>query len=98
VVVVSVGRLRPRSRAAVSAAAAGATFLVAGFLSGRLLDEHGGVLGALEWLLRTLVVLSVVVFMAAGLVLAARTRRLVRARGLGWLLAAWPSGPSSPMG
>jgi alpha/beta superfamily hydrolase len=81
-------RGRRWSRAGVAAIAAGATFVVAGFFSGRLLDEHGGALGALEWLLRTLVVLSAIVFIVAAVVLVARVRRLVRWRPLGWLLAA----------
>lgn len=63
------------------------TFVAAGLASGLLIDEYGGVLGALEWLLRTLVVLAAVVFIVAGSVLVLRVRRRVRSRPLGWLLA-----------
>ncbi len=75
------------ARVAVAAVEAGVTFVVAGALSGLLIDEHGGVLGALEWVLRTLVVIAAVVFIAATIVLIARVRRRVRPRPLGWLLA-----------
>ncbi len=61
--------------------------VVAGPLSGLLIDEHGRVLGALEWLLRTLVVIGAVLFIAGGLVCVLRLRRLVRPRPLGWLVA-----------
>ena len=63
------------------------TFVAAGAASGLLIDEYGGVLGALEWLLRTLVVLAAVVFVLAGAVPALRVRRRVRSRPVGWLLA-----------
>lgn len=64
----------------------GAVFLVAGALSGLLLNERGGVLGAIEWGLRTLVVLAAAVFIVATLVLVLRVRRRLRSRVLGWLL------------
>ncbi|MDP1846580.1 MAG: alpha/beta fold hydrolase [Solirubrobacteraceae bacterium] len=67
--------------------AAAITFVVAGLLSGLLIDEHGGALGALEWVLRTLVVIAAVVFVVAGAVLVTRVRGRVRSRPLGWLLA-----------
>ena len=63
------------------------TFAAAGVLSGLLIDEYGGVLGALEWLLRTLVVIGAALFIVGGLVLVLRLRRLVRPRPLGWLIA-----------
>src|SRR5436305_5311980 len=75
------------SRAARIALAATAVFAVAGAASGLLLDEYGGVLGALEWTLRTLVVASAAVALGAGLVLVLRLRRRVRSRPLGWVLA-----------
>jgi len=76
-----------RPRAAPTALAAALTFVVAGVLSGLLIDEYGGVLGTLEWVLRTVVVIAAAVFIAAGLVLVARVRRRVRRRWLGWLAA-----------
>lgn len=76
-----------RSRAALTTLAAAVTFVVAGALSGLLIDEHGGVLGATGWVLRTVVVLAAAVFIVAGLVLVARVRRRARRRPLGWLMA-----------
>jgi uncharacterized protein len=73
----------PMSRTARIALAAGAVFAVSGLLSGVLLDEYGGVAGALEWLLRTLVVVSGIVALTAAFVLVLRLRRL-RPRPLGW--------------
>ncbi len=75
------------SRLARVALAATAVFAVSGALSGLLLDEHGGAVGALEWVLRTLVVVSLAVALAAAFPLVARLRRRVRRRPLGWALA-----------
>ena len=72
---------------AVATLISAVTFVAAGAASGLLIDEYGGVLGALEWLLRTLVVIAAVVFIVAGAVLVLRVRRRVRSRPLGWLLA-----------
>jgi uncharacterized protein len=72
---------------AVATGLSAVTFVAAGLASGLLIDEYGGVLGALEWLLRTLVVISAVVFIVAGAVLVLRVRRRVRSRPLGWVLA-----------
>ncbi len=74
------------SRAARIALAATVVLAVAGFTSGALIDEHGGLLGALEWVLRTVVVLSATVALAAASVLVLHLRRLVRPRPLGWAL------------
>src|SRR4051794_13066452 len=74
-------------RAARAALAATVVFAVSGVLSGLLIDEYGGVAGALEWVLRTLVVASAAVALAAALVLVLRLRRRVRPRPLGWALA-----------
>jgi uncharacterized protein len=74
-------------RAAVATVVGGLTFVVAGFLSGLLIDEYGGVLGALEWLLRTLVVVGAGLFIVGGLLVILGLRRLVRPRPLGWLVA-----------
>ena len=76
-----------RSRPALTTLVAAVTFVIAGALSGLLIDEYGGVLGALEWVLRTVVVIAAAVFVVAALVLVARVRRHVRPRPLGWLLA-----------
>ena len=75
------------SRAGVAAVVGALTFGVAGVLSGQLIDERGGVLGALEWLLRTLVVIGACLFIVGGLVVVFRLRKLVRPRPLGWLIA-----------
>lgn len=61
--------------------------VVAGVPSGLLIEEHGGVLGALEWVLRTLVVVGAVLFVVGGLGTVLRLRRRVRSRPLGWVLA-----------
>jgi len=53
------------SRAARAALAATVVFAVSGILSGRLIDEYDGAAGALEWVLRTLVVISAAVALAA---------------------------------
>ena len=74
-------------RAAVVAFVGALTFGVAGVLSGVLIDEYGGVLGALEWLLRTLVVMGAGLFIVGGMLVVLRLRRLVRPRPLGWLIA-----------
>ena len=63
------------------------TFGMAGVLSGLMIDEYGGALGALEWLLRTLVVIGACLFVVGGLVVTLGLRKLVRPRPLGWLLA-----------
>lgn len=84
------GNARPRrrpSRAALATLVGALTFAVAGALSGLLIDEYGGVVGALEWLLRTLVVVAALLFVVGGLVVVLGVRRLVRSRPLGWLLA-----------
>jgi uncharacterized BrkB/YihY/UPF0761 family membrane protein len=61
-----------------------AIFAVSGVLSGVLIDEYGGAVGALEGVLRRLVVISAAVALAAGFVLVLRLRRLVSPRPLGW--------------
>ena len=53
-----------------------------------MIDEYGGALGVLEWLLRTLVVVGAVLFIVGGLVVVARVRRLVRRRALRWIVGA----------
>jgi hypothetical protein len=45
-------------RDAVAGVVGALLFVVAGLLIGLLIDEYGGVLRALEWLLRTLVVIA----------------------------------------
>src|SRR3954463_5071201 len=76
------------SRVARIALAAALAFALAGVLSGLLIDEYGGALGTLEWLLRTLVVASGALALVLGFVLALRARRHVRSRALGWALGA----------
>jgi len=76
------------SRAARIALVATAVFAVSGFLSGLLIDEYDGIVGAVEWMLRTLVVISAAVALAAAFVLVLRLRRRVRSRPLGWALTA----------
>jgi uncharacterized protein len=67
--------------------AAGALFASSGVLSGLLLDERAGVLGALETLLRTLVVAAAAVMLVGGLLLVLGLRRRLRSRVAGWLAA-----------
>jgi pimeloyl-ACP methyl ester carboxylesterase len=74
------------SRTARTALAATAAFAVSGALSGLLIDEYGGPAGALEWALRTLVVVSAAVALGAAFLLVTRLRRRVRPRPLGWAL------------
>jgi pimeloyl-ACP methyl ester carboxylesterase len=74
------------SRPARAALAATAAFAVSGTLSGLLIDTYGGAAGALEWLLRTLVVLSAAAALAAAMVVVLRVRRHVRPRPFGWAL------------
>ena len=76
------------SRVARTALVATAVFVVSGVLSGLLIDEHDGLAGALEWALRTAVVISMAVALVAAFVLVLRQRRRVRSRVLGWALAA----------
>jgi uncharacterized protein len=74
------------SRAARTAVAAAGVFAVSGMLSGLLIDEYGGAAGALEWMLRTLVVISAAVGLGAALMLVLRLRHRVKPRPLGWAL------------
>jgi uncharacterized protein len=74
------------SRAARTALAASAVFAVSGALSGLLIDEYDGAAGALEWVLRTLVVISLAVALGAAFLLVLRLRRRVKPRPLGWTL------------
>src|SRR4051794_31789448 len=76
------------SHLAALTAAAAVAFVVAGALSGALLDARGGAAGALEWVLRTVTVLAAAVTVVGGLVLVVRVRRRIRPRPLGWLVAA----------
>jgi pimeloyl-ACP methyl ester carboxylesterase len=80
------------SRVARAALAATVGFAVSGTLSGLLIDERGGAVGTLEWVLRTLVVVSAAVALATALVLVLRLRRRVRPRPLGWALTAVAAG------
>ena len=73
--------------AAVATVAGALVLALAGSFSGLLIDEHGGVLGVVEWVLRTTVVLAAVVFVVAAAVLILRLRRRVRSPGLGWVVA-----------
>ena len=75
------------SRLAAVELAAAVVFAVAGILSGLLIDEYGGVVGALEWVLRTLVVVAAVVATVGGALLVLRLRRRVRPRPVGWAVA-----------
>src|SRR5687767_6440139 len=77
---------RRMSRAARVALVATVVFFVSGALSGVLIDEYGGAAGALEWVLRTLVVVSVAVALAAAFVLVVRLRHRVKPRPLAWAL------------
>ena len=79
------------SRAARIALAAIAVFAVSAPLSGLLIDEYGGAAGALEWVLRSLVVVSTALALGAAFVLVLRLRRRVRPRPLGWALTVLAS-------
>jgi hypothetical protein len=57
------------SGAARTALAATVVFAGSGALSGLLIDEYGGVAGALEWVLRTLVVISAAIALGAAFLL-----------------------------
>jgi pimeloyl-ACP methyl ester carboxylesterase len=74
------------SRTARTGLAATVVLAVAGTGSGLLIDEYGGAAGGLEWLLRTLVVVSAAVALGAGFVAVLRLRRRVPSRPLGWAL------------
>ena len=74
------------SRAARTALGATVVFAVSGPLSGLMIDEYGGAAGALEWVLRTLVVISAAVALGAAFALVLRLRRRVKPRLLGWAL------------
>ncbi len=74
------------SRTARTAIVAVVVFALAGTGSGLLIDEQGGALGALEWVLRTLVVISAAVALATGFVLVLRLRHRVRPRPLAWVI------------
>src|SRR4051794_6689235 len=76
------------SRAARITLVATGVLLLAGLVSGLLIDRHDGLGGAVEWALRTAVVVATVVVLAGGLVLVLRVRRVVRSRVAGWALAA----------
>lgn len=76
------------SRAARIALVATALFVVSGILSGLLIDEYDGIVGAVEWVLRTLVVISAAVALAAAFVLVLRLRRRVKSRPVGWAVTA----------
>jgi pimeloyl-ACP methyl ester carboxylesterase len=76
------------SRAARPALIAAVVFAVSAAGSGLLIDEYGGVAGALEWVLRTLVIVSGAVAIGAGFVLIFGLRRAVRPRPLAWGLTA----------
>ena len=78
---------KTRSRVTVVTVAAAAIFLGAGGLSGQLINDYGGARGTIEWVLRTLVVLAAATLIVGGLTLVLRTRRLLRSRLLGWLVA-----------
>ena len=80
------------SGAARTALAATAVFAVSGTLSGLMIDEYGGAAGALEWVLRTLVVISAAVALGAAFVLVLRLRRHVQPRPLGWALTVVAAG------
>ncbi len=82
-----VGDGEPMSRTARVTLAGTAAFAVSGVLSGILFDERTGVLGAVEAVLRTVVVLSAVVMIVGGLVLVLRVRRRIGSRVAGWLAA-----------
>ncbi len=74
------------SRTARVTVVASLAFAVSGTASGLLMDEHGGAVGALEWVLRTLVVISAAVALLGAWRLVFGLRRRVRSRPLGWAL------------
>lgn len=74
------------SPAARTALVATVVFAVSGALSGLLIGEYGGATGAVEWALRTLVVLSAAVALVAAFVVVFRLGRRVRPRLLRWAL------------
>jgi pimeloyl-ACP methyl ester carboxylesterase len=80
------------SRTARTTIAATFLFAASGLASGLWIDEHGSALGALEWVLRTLVVVSAAVGLAGGLRLVLGLRRRVSSRPVGWALAVAASG------
>jgi pimeloyl-ACP methyl ester carboxylesterase len=79
----------PRSGRVTAVAAA--VFVVAGVLSGVSIDTRGGLAGALELLLRTIVVAAAALAVGAGFVALSSVRRRVRPRPLGWAttVVAW---------
>jgi pimeloyl-ACP methyl ester carboxylesterase len=72
------------SRAARTALASTVVFIVSSTLSGLLIDEYGGAVGALEWVLRTLVVISAAVALGAAFLLVLRLRQRLKPRPVGW--------------
>jgi uncharacterized protein len=68
------------------ALAATVVFAVSGTLSGLLIDEYDGAAGAVEWVLRTLVVISAAAALGTAFLLVLRLRRRVKPRPLGWAL------------
>src|SRR3954447_15880563 len=77
------------SRIALATLTGPAAFAAAGLASGALLDTDGGAAGALEWVLRTVVVVAAAVALAGASVLVLRLRRHVRGpRPIGWVVAA----------
>jgi pimeloyl-ACP methyl ester carboxylesterase len=72
------------SRTAAITLVATLVFIVSGGLSGLLMDEYGGVLGAFEWLLRTLVVVSLPIALGAAFVLILRLRQRLKPRAVRW--------------
>jgi pimeloyl-ACP methyl ester carboxylesterase len=77
---------RDMSRAARIALVSAVVFAVSAVGSGLLIDEYGGAAGVLEWVLRTLVIVSGAVAIGAGFVLISRLRRAVGPRPLAWAL------------
>jgi len=75
------------SRTGATTVSAAIALAFAGTLSGLLIDESGGLTGAFEWLLRTIVVVAAAVAIGGGVMLAARVRRRIRPRPLGWVAA-----------
>jgi pimeloyl-ACP methyl ester carboxylesterase len=68
-------------------AAAAVVLAAAGLLSGVLIDERSGLVGALETVLRTIVVAAAAIAVAGGFVLIARAGRGVRRGPVGWAAA-----------